>query len=64
VARALQDQKIMKLMLLMSVFFAILAYIFLFNYCNEMRKFEFQPQENVMDKYIASHSLIIRGVNK
>lgn len=41
IARALQDSHVMKLMVMMSTLFALLAYFFLFSYCNEMSKFEF-----------------------
>lgn len=35
--------------LVLSIFTIVMAYIFLYDFCNEMLEFEFQPDQKIMD---------------
>ena len=43
---------------------SMIAYYFLFNFCQEMSQFEFQPDQQVMDQFIQLHTVMIKGINK
>jgi hypothetical protein len=42
----------------------LLAYVNIFSFAHEMSKNEFSSQVEYSDRYVARHSIIIRGVNR
>ena len=42
----------------------MLAYVNIFSFAREMSKNEFSSQVEYSDRYVARHSIIIRGVNR
>lgn len=42
----------------------VVAYFFIWVFCREMSQFEFSSSVEYQDRYVARHSVIIRGVNR
>lgn len=59
----LDDPKVYYVSLVLSTFTTVLAYLFLNDFCGEMTRFEFQPDQKIMDQFIQMHTLMIKGIN-
>jgi len=62
-ASALDDSKVVYDMLLLTLFYSLVAYGFLASFCYEMSQTEFTSTEQFIDKFVAKHAVFIRGVN-
>jgi len=51
-AYSINDKMVYYASMIMTIFTTILAYFFLFDFCEEMTKFEFQPDQRIMDQFI------------
>jgi hypothetical protein len=62
-ADSLTETSVLWFVLVYTFLFTVLSYYMLFQLCQQMSQFEFQPNE-FTDYFIAAHSVIIRGVSK
>lgn len=60
---SLDDQLVYYISLIMAIFTTVLAYLFMLDFCDEMTRFEFQPDQKIMDQFIQMHTLMIKGIN-
>ena len=63
IAKVIDDKKIIHIVLIVTGLYAIIAYLFLFAFCCEMRNTEFTSAEQYIEKFVAKHAIFIRGVN-
>jgi hypothetical protein len=63
IARAIGDPQATTFLALMTLLYTIIAYYFVWSFASEMEEFEFQSQFEYVDRFVARHSVIIRGVN-
>lgn len=62
-AVALDDNQTMVIAVLMTYTYSLFAYYLLFTFCTQMSEYEFDTSEQYIDRFVAKHSVIIRGVN-
>ena len=51
-AYTLSDEEVYSISLILTTVTSLIAYYFLFDFCKEMTKFEFQPDQKIMDQFI------------
>ena len=49
--------------ILMTYTYSLFAYYLLLKFCTQMSQYEFDTSEQYIDRFVARHSVIIRGVN-
>ena len=64
IAIALANYDSSYLLFFMTLLYTVFTYYFVFTFAKEMSDFELQSQSEYLDKYVARHSVIIRGLNQ
>ena len=62
-ANAINDKSVIRLVILMTLLYTVVAYYFLYLISSKMSKFEFYSANNYIDRFVARHSVVITGVN-
>ena len=59
----LLTQKVYFVALVLTFVVSAFAYYVLYEFCDEMSQFEFQPDQQILDQYIQLHTVMIHGIN-
>ena len=62
-SNAIDDFDVTTVVILMTYLFCVFAYYLLYIFCSQMSSYEFYSANIFIDQLVASHSIIIRGVN-
>jgi hypothetical protein len=62
-AAALNDGEIVFIALIVTVLYTMLAYYFLYSFCDLMSQTEFTTEDQFIERFVAKHAIMIRGVN-
>ena len=63
-ADSLANPQIIWLVLIFTFLYTCIAYYTIITFSSTMSVFEFSPQEEYLDAFVAQHSIMIRGINK
>lgn len=62
-SNGIDDFDTTKIVILVTYLFCVFAYFLLYLFCSKMSQLQFYSANAYMDQFVASHSVIIRGVN-
>lgn len=63
-ADSIKNKQIIWLVVLFTFQFSIVAYYMVYKFCQQMSSFEFQPNQQYIDSFVSTHTIMIRGVNQ
>ena len=62
-AASIDDNDTVRIIILLTYTYSLFAYYLLFQFCTQMSQYEYDTQEQYIDRFVSKHTVIIRGIN-